>query len=80
MTLPQLLSPRSALRRRDSDLPGLMRPLEDMQRLMEGFLMTPFEELGHWGDDFVPRVDIREEDNNLSSPPSCRVWTRRILM
>ncbi len=43
MTLPELLSPRSALRRRDSDLPGLMRPLEDVQRLMESFLMAPLE-------------------------------------
>ncbi len=65
MTLPELLSPRSALRRRDSDLPGLMRPLEDVQRLMESFLMAPLDELGRWGEGFVPRVDIREEDNNV---------------
>ncbi len=65
MTLPELLRPRSAFGRRASDMPGLMRPLEDMQRLMEGFLMSPLEELGLRGEGFVPRVDITEEDNNV---------------
>jgi len=32
---------------------------------MEGFLMSPLEELGLRGDNFIPRVDITEEDNNV---------------
>jgi len=42
-----------------------MRPLEDVQRLMEGFLLAPLEEFGPRGEGFVPRVDVTEEDNNL---------------
>jgi len=65
MTVPELFRPRSGLRRRDSDMPGLMRPLEEMQRLMEDVWMAPLEALGLWGGDFVPRVDIKEEDDSV---------------
>jgi HSP20 family protein len=51
------------LRRRE---PGMfMRPFEDMRRMMEDFWMTPLEEFGRWGDGFVPRVDVKEEDGSV---------------
>lgn len=42
-----------------------MRPFEEMRRMMEDFWMTPLEEFGRWREGFVPRVDVREEDNSL---------------
>lgn len=65
MALPELFRPRRALRRRETEMPGFMRPFEDMRRMMEDFWMTPFEEFGRWGDGFVPRVDVKEEGNDL---------------
>jgi HSP20 family protein len=32
---------------------------------MEDFWMAPFEEMGRWGETFTPRVDVREEDNQV---------------
>jgi len=32
---------------------------------MEDFWMTPLAEFGRWGDGFVPRVDVKEEENNI---------------
>ena len=64
MALPELLRPsRGALRRRESE--GLMRPFEEMRRMMEDFWLTPFEEFGRWGDGFVPKVDVKIEDKDV---------------
>jgi HSP20 family protein len=65
MALPELLRSRSTLRRREHEMPGLMRPFEEMRRLMEDFWLTPFDEFVRWGDGFIPAVDVKEEDNNL---------------
>jgi HSP20 family protein len=63
MAMPELFRPRMGLRRRE---PGMfMRPFEDMRRMMEDFWMTPLEEFGRWGDGFVPRVDVKEEDGSV---------------
>jgi HSP20 family protein len=42
-----------------------MRPFDDMRRMMEDFWMAPFEGFGRWGETFVPRVDVKEEDNTV---------------
>jgi len=42
-----------------------MHPFEDMRRMMEDFWMTPFEEFGRLRETFIPRVDVKEEDNNV---------------
>ena len=42
-----------------------MRPFEDMRRMMEDFWMTPFEEFGRLRETFMPRVDVKEEGNNV---------------
>jgi HSP20 family protein len=63
MALPELFRPRRALRRREE--PGFMRPFEEMRRMMEDFWMTPLEEFGRWREGFVPRVDVKEEDNRI---------------
>ncbi len=64
MALPELFRPRSALHRRERE-PGFLRPFDEMRRMMEDFWMTPFEEFGRWGEGFVPRVDVKEEDNSV---------------
>ncbi len=63
MALPELFRPRSALRRREPET--FMRPFDEMRRMMEDFWMTPFEELGRRGEGFVPKVDVKEEDNSV---------------
>ena len=51
---------------RESETQSFMCPVEEMRRLMEDVWMTPFEEFGRWtGDGFVPKVDVKEENNNL---------------
>src|SRR5512146_676458 len=62
MALPTLRRSSRALRRREGT-EGLMRPFEEMRRLMEDFWMTPFEEFGRWGENVLPRVDVREHDS-----------------
>jgi HSP20 family protein len=63
MALPELFRPSRGLRRREPE--SFLRPLEEMRRMMEDFWMTPFEELGRWREGFVPKVDVKEEDNRL---------------
>lgn len=63
MALPDIFRPTRALRRRGGE--GFMRPFDEMRRMMEDFWMTPFEEMGRWGEAFTPRVDVKEEDNNV---------------
>ena len=63
MALPELFRPSRGLRRRETE--SFLRPFEDMRRLMEDFWMTPFEEFGRLSETFVPRVDVREEDNQV---------------
>jgi HSP20 family protein len=64
MALPTLHRPSRALRRREGT-EGFMRPFEEMRRLMEDFWMTPFEEFGRWGENVVPRVDVKEQDGMI---------------
>jgi HSP20 family protein len=42
-----------------------MRPFDEMRRMMEDFWMTPFDAVGRWGDGFVPKVDVKEEDKEI---------------
>lgn len=63
MALPELFRPSRGLRRRGAE--SFMRPFEEMRRMMEDFWMTPFEEFGRWGETFVPRVDVKEQDNEV---------------
>ncbi len=42
-----------------------MRPFDEMRRIMEDFWMAPFEELSRLSENFVPRVDVKEEDNEV---------------
>jgi HSP20 family protein len=64
MALPELFRPSRTLRRRGGT-EALMRPFEEMRRLMEDFWMTPFEEFGRLGETFVPRVDVKEQNNEV---------------
>ncbi len=63
MALPELLRPRRSLRRRERE--GFMRPFDEMRRMMEDFWMTPFDAVGRWGEVFVPKVDVKEEDKEI---------------
>ena len=63
MALPELFRPSRSLRRRGTE--SFMHPFEDMRRMMEDFWMTPFEEFGRLRETFIPRVDVKEEDNNV---------------
>lgn len=66
MALPELLRPTRGLRRRERESESFMRPFEDMRRMMEDFWMTPFSgEFGRWGDSFVPKVDVKEEEKEI---------------
>ncbi len=42
-----------------------MRPFDEMRRMMEDFWMTPFDVVGRWGEVFVPKVDVKEEDKDV---------------
>ena len=42
-----------------------MRPFDEMGRMMENFWMTPFGEMSRWGEDFIPSVDVREENDEV---------------
>ena len=64
MALPDIFRPHRGLRRREPES-FLMRPFEDMRRLMEDFWMTPFGETGRWGENFIPSVDVKEEDDQV---------------
>ena len=63
MALPDIFKPGRATRRREPET--FMRPLEEMRRMMEDFWMTPLAGMERWGGDFVPSVDVREEDNEV---------------
>lgn len=65
MALPELFRPSRGLRRREREEGGFMHPFDEMRRMMEDFWMTPFEELGRWGDGFIPKVDVKEEDKEI---------------
>ncbi len=32
---------------------------------MQNFWMTPLDELGRWGDGFVPKVDIKDQEKEI---------------
>jgi HSP20 family protein len=42
-----------------------MRPFDEMRRMMEDFWMTPFDAVGRWGEVFVPKVDVKEEEKDF---------------
>jgi len=42
-----------------------MRPFDEMRRMMEDFWRMPFDAVGRWGDVFVPKVDVKEEDKEI---------------
>jgi HSP20 family protein len=66
MAMPELFRPGRALRRRERESEsGFMRPFDELRQMMQNFWMTPLEELGRWGDGFVPKVDIRDEDKEV---------------
>ena len=65
MALPELFRPTRGLRRREREEGGLMRPFDEMRRMMEDFWRMPFDAVGRWGDVFVPRVDVKEEDKEI---------------
>ena len=65
MALPEVFRPRSALRRREREEGGFMRPFDEMRRMMEDFWLTPFDAVGRWGEVFVPKVDVKEEEKDI---------------
>ena len=66
MAMPELLRPGRALRRRERESESsFMRPFDELRQMMQNFWMTPFEEFGRWGDGFVPRMDIKDEENEI---------------
>jgi HSP20 family protein len=65
MALPELFRPTRGLRRREREEGGFMRPFDEMRRMMEDFWMTPFDAVGRWGDVFIPKVDVKEEDKEI---------------
>ncbi len=65
MALPELFRPTRGLRRREREERGFMRPFDEMRRMMEDFWMTPFDAVGRWGEVFVPKVDIKEEEKDI---------------
>jgi HSP20 family protein len=65
MALPELFRPARGLRRREREEGGLMRPFDEMRRMMEDFWMVPFDAVGRWGEVFVPKVDVKEEEKDV---------------
>ncbi len=65
MALPDIFRPARGLRRREREEGGLMRPFDEMRRMMEDFWMTPFDAVGRWGEVFVPKVDVKEEEKDI---------------
>ena len=63
MALPDLFRPGRALRHRGAE--GFTRPFDEMRRMMEDFWMTSFEEMGRWSHAFSPRVDVKDDDNQV---------------
>jgi len=64
MALPDIFRPSRTLRRREPES-LFMRPFDEMRRMMEDFWMTPFGEAGRWGENFIPSVDVKEEDDRV---------------
>jgi len=63
MALPDIFRPSRALRRREPES-FFMRPFDEMRRMMEDFWMAPFGE-GRFGENFIPSVDVKEEDDQV---------------
>jgi HSP20 family protein len=62
MALPEVFRPSRGLRRRERESETFMRPFDEMRRLMQDFWMRPLE---GWGEEFVPRVDVKEEEKEV---------------
>jgi HSP20 family protein len=65
MALPEVFRPGRALRRRERESETFMRPFDEMRRLMQDFWMRPLEDWGTWGEEFVPKVDVKEEEKEI---------------
>lgn len=63
MALPDIFRPSRGLRRRGPE--SFMRPFDEMRRMMEDFWMAPLEEMGRWSETFIPKVDVKEKDNQV---------------
>ena len=63
MALPDIFRPSRGLRRREPES-FFLRPFDEMRRMMEDFWMTPFGE-GRVGENFIPSVDVKEEDDQV---------------
>jgi HSP20 family protein len=64
MALPDIFKPSRSLRRREPES-SFMRPFEDMRRLMEDFWMALFGGMGRFAENFIPSVDVKEEDDQV---------------
>ena len=64
MALPDIFRPSRALRRREPES-FFMRPFDEMRRMMEDFWMAPFSEMGRFGENFIPSVDVKEEEDKV---------------
>jgi HSP20 family protein len=64
MALPDIFRPGRSLRRREPES-LFMRPFDEMRHLMEHLWMTPFGEMSRWGENFIPSVDVKEEDDSV---------------
>ncbi len=65
MALPEVFRPSRGLRRRERESETFMRPFDEMRRLMQDFWMRPLEGWGAWGEEFIPRVDVKEEEKEV---------------
>jgi len=42
-----------------------MRPFDEMRRMMEDLWMAPFADFGRWSENFIPSVDVKEENDQV---------------
>jgi len=42
-----------------------MRPFDEMRRMMEDFWMAPLADFGRWSENFIPSVDVKEENDQV---------------
>ncbi len=65
MALPEIFRPSRGMRRREREEGGMMRPFDEMRRMMEDFWMTPFDAVGRWGEGLMPKVDVKEQEKDI---------------
>jgi len=64
MALPDIFRPSRGLRRREPES-LFLRPFDEMRRMMEDFWLAPFGQTGRWAENFIPSVDVKEEDDRV---------------